>query len=57
MAATCNVVLLVLTIPKCLHSYINYTVSVKHNKLYYYIKIFWATCFDSYRVIVRPFKN
>jgi len=35
--------------------YINYTVSVKHNKFYYYIRVFWATCFDSYRVIFRPF--
>jgi len=37
--------------------YINYTVSVKHNKLYYYIRVFWATCFASYRVIFTPFKN
>jgi len=46
-----------LTIPKCLHTYINYTESVKQNKLYYYIRVFWATCFDPYRVIFRPFKN
>ena len=48
---------LMLTIPKCLHTYINYDVLVKHNKLYYYIRVLWATCFDSYRVIFRPFKN
>jgi len=37
--------------------YINYTVSIEHNERYYYIGVFWATCFDSYRVIFRPFKN
>ena len=37
--------------------HINYNVPVKHNKLHYYIRVFWATCFDSYRVIFRPFKN
>jgi len=48
-------IFLMLTIPKCSHTYINYTVSVRHNKLYY--RVFWAICFDSYRVIFRPFKN
>ena len=33
---------LMLTIPRCLHLHINYTVSVKHNKLCYYITVFWA---------------
>jgi len=34
-----------------------YNVSVKHNEIYYYIRVFWAKCFDSYRVIFRRFKN
>jgi len=46
-----------LTILQGLHTYINYTVSVKHNKLYYYIRVLWATCFDSYQVIFRPFQE
>jgi len=29
----------------------------QNNKLYYIIRVFWATCFDSYRVIFGPFKN
>ena len=29
-----------LTISKCLHAYIIYTVSRKHNKLYYYTGLF-----------------
>jgi len=32
-------------------------MSVKHNKLNYYIRDFWATYFDYYQVIFRPFKN
>ena len=38
-------------------NYITYNVSVEYNELYYCIRVFWATCFDSYRVIFRPFKN
>ena len=36
---------------------LRYAVSVKHSRLYYCIRVFWATSFNSYRVIFRPFKN
>ena len=31
--------ILMLTIPKCLHTDTIYTVSVKHNNLYYYVTV------------------
>ena len=37
---------LMLTNPRCLHTCRNYTVSVKHNKLYYYnIRVFLGNMF------------
>ena len=40
--------ILMLTIPKCLHTDINYVVSVKHNNPLLLRYSFRATCFDPY---------
>ena len=36
-----SIVFSMLTVPTFLHTYINNTVSVKQNKLNYYIRVFW----------------